>query len=158
MNQNDANINERNEIAQDELLSAVLKKLGAGTSGDIPPPSQSTANETNATSATGGSGDILSSLLSSPELIAKLPAIISSIKPIIEMLGKSNPGTGETVSVSALPVQSDPARPVSAPHSRSQSSRTELLCALKPYLSEDRRNAIDYIVKLGRLGDILKTL
>jgi hypothetical protein len=158
MNQNDTNLSERNEIAQDQLLSAVLKKLGADPSGNISPPLQNTANDQNATAAIGGSGDILSALLSNPELIAKLPTIISSIKPIIEMLGKSNSVTSETVSANALPAKSDPAKPVSAPSSRTQSSRTDLLCAMKPYLSEDRRNAIDYIVKLGRLGDILKTL
>jgi hypothetical protein len=43
-------------------------------------------------------------------------------------------------------------------HSPSADSRTALLCAMKPYLSRDRQNAIDYIVKIGKLGDILKTL
>ena len=154
MAQNDMMEKDRNEAVQDETLSAVLQRLGLGASGGAPPASQSPP----ATAASGApSGDILSSLLSNPELIAKLPTIISSVKPILEMLVKSNMGATGTASVAALPVQSAPSAPtVKIDHS--SDSRSALLCAMKPYLSEDRRNAIDYIVKLGRLGDILKTL
>ena len=36
--------------------------------------------------------------------------------------------------------------------------RDALLCALKPYLSEDRRQMVDRIMKLGQLGDLLKII
>lgn len=153
MAQNDVLENGKDETAQDEMLSAVLQRLGIGASGGAP-PSQPTPS---ASVSSAQSGDILSSLLSNPELIAKLPAIISTIKPIIELFGKSNQSASETVSVAALPVESAPSAPA-AKTSQGSDSRSALLCAMKPYLSEDRRNAIDYIVKLGRLGDILKTL
>ena len=55
--------------------------------------------------------------------------------------------SGAAASVKDIPVSS-----------KGTDSRTALLCAMKPYLSEDRRNAVDYIVKLSRLGEILKTL
>lgn len=152
MTQNDLRENERNEATQDEMLSAVLQKLGG--IGGAPPQNQgaSASAPTNTVS-----GDIFSSLLSNPELIAKLPAIISSIKPIIEMFGKSAAPQNDSVAVAALPVDNGPSLPASR-LSQGSESRAALLCAMKPYLSEDRRNAIDYIVKLGRLGDILKTL
>ena len=153
MIQNDLRDNERNEATQDEILSAVLQKLG-GIGGGAPPQNQGSSASATTNAA---SGDILSSLLSNPELIAKLPAIISSIKPIIDMLGKSAAQQNDSVAVAALPVDNAPSLPASRITQGSE-SRTALLCAMKPYLSEDRRNAIDYIVKLGRLGDILKTL
>jgi hypothetical protein len=36
--------------------------------------------------------------------------------------------------------------------------RDALLCALKPYLNEDRRRMVDQIMKLGQIGDILKII
>ncbi len=156
MAQNEINPNERNETAQDEMLAAILQRIGGASPSGTSPPSQS-ISEAQSVSA-GGSGDILSSLLSNPELIAKLPTIIASIKPIIDMLGRANPTASEAAPVVSLPQKSEPSVAPVAKVSRGPDSRTALLCAMKPYLSEDRRNAVDYIVKLGRLGDILKTL
>jgi len=141
------------EAKQDEILSSILQKL-------TPPPSSSPPQN-------NGSGDILSSLLSNPELISKLPTIISSIKPIIEMLGSvgavgsvgSTPVTpSDFVEVSQNPDPPESLHSAAVKHNGKSDSRTALLCAMKPYLSRDRQNAIDYIVKIGRLGDILKTL
>lgn len=115
---------------------------------------------TNAASASAGAGgDILSSLLSNPELLSKLPSIISAIKPFIEMMSASAP----TVSPSSTPkgeVQAFSPQVGGAQIHKSHDAdcRTALLCAMKPYLSRSRCQAVDYIVKLGRLGDILKTL
>jgi hypothetical protein len=36
--------------------------------------------------------------------------------------------------------------------------REAFLCALKPYLSADRCAAVDYLIRLGRVGDALKAL
>lgn len=156
---NELNLNERNDTAQDELLKTVLERLGGVDSSQASPSTQNSKTDHSAPTGGGGSGDILSSLLSNPELIAKLPTIISSIKPIIEIFGKSNSSVNDSVSVSALPHKPE-AVPTSLTKEdrRGSDSRTALLCAMKPYLSSDRRDAIDYIVKLGRLGDILKTL
>jgi len=35
---------------------------------------------------------------------------------------------------------------------------TALLCALRPYLSAERQEIIDYIMKFSKIGDILKKL
>lgn len=156
---NELNLNERNDTAQDELLKTVLERLGGGDPVQASSPTQNSKADQSA-AVGGGSGDILSSLLSNPELIAKLPTIISSIKPIIEMFGKSSsPTVNDTASVAALPQKAESvAASVTKADRGGSDSRTALLCAMKPYLSADRRDAIDYIVKLGRLGDILKTL
>lgn len=36
--------------------------------------------------------------------------------------------------------------------------RYALLCALRPYLSEERREVIDYILKFGKIGELLKKI
>ena len=157
MVQNEVNSNERKDSAQDEMLATILSRLGGGSQGGAPPTTQGASSEP--TAGASGSADILSSLLSNPELIAKLPTIIASIKPIIEILGKSGIGSNEAVSVASLPQKSEAVTVQAAKTDRGNpDSRTALLCAMKPYLGEDRRQAIDYIVKLGRLGEILKTL
>ena len=105
----------------------------------------------------GTSGDIFSSLLSNPDILMKLPSIISAAKPIIEMMSQTKQqASSEAATVSAGSVLK-PSQP-SHHASHLTDNRTALLCAMKPYLSDDRRRVIDYIVKLGRLGDILKTL
>lgn len=150
------NENTLSEAKQDEILSSIL--------GKISPPAQA-PQEAIPSPGTGG-GDILSALLSSPELLSKLPTILSSVKPILDMLKGSGAITQSfsppTVPTSAVPTpNTDTQKDTSASlvrHSPGADSRTALLCAMKPYLSRDRQNAIDYIVKIGRLGDILKTL
>ena len=76
-------------------------------------------------------------ILSNPDLMTKLPEVISVLRPMME--GKGN---GEKKG--------------QTPHSNDK--RTALLCALKPYLSPKRREAIDYITKIGKLGDVMKNL
>lgn len=151
------NENTVSEAAQDEILSSILQRI----SPPAPAPQEATPT------ASAGGGDILSALLSNPELIAKLPTILSSIKPILDMLksaGAATPSISPTAAVPTSAVAStDTGTDSSAPaslvrHSPGADSRTALLCAMKPYLSRDRQNAIDYIVKIGKLGDILKTL
>ena len=142
-----------NEATQDEILASILQKIS-------PPQAPPT---TTLNSSDGG--DILSSLLSNPELISKLPSLLSSIKPILDMLKSAGAPTttSSPVSVqiaeSATEASAHKDTPASiVRHPPGADSRTALLCAMKPYLSRDRQNAIDYIVKIGRLGDILKTL
>lgn len=100
------------------------------------------------------SPDLLSSLLSNPELISKLPQLISLISPLIGgFLGGSPKETSKPSEQTTLPAISQ-----KPSHSSNGDSRSALLCAIKPYLCADRQAAVDYIIKLSRLGEILKTL
>ena len=151
------NENLASEAAQDEILSSILQKISAPTP----------ASQNSIPTAGSGSGDLLSALLSNPELLSKLPSILSGVKPILDML-KSPGAVSQPVSTPAdVPTSATPSTNADTQkdtpasllrHSPGADSRTALLCAMKPYLSRDRQNAIDYIVKIGRLGDILKTL
>ncbi|MBR2334844.1 MAG: hypothetical protein IKA62_01320 [Clostridia bacterium] len=146
-----------------DVLGDILGKiLGSQIQGGNPTASQKEQPEQASTENIGAgvSGDIFSSLLSNPDLLMKLPSIISAAKPIIEMMSQpKQQASSETATVSAGSVLK-PSQPSQPSHHASHltDNRTALLCAMKPYLSDDRRRVIDYIVKLGRLGDILKTL
>jgi hypothetical protein len=94
-------------------------------------------------------------LLSDPNLLAKLPSLMAAADPIIEMLSASAPKG----SAPSSPSQAVPAiAPQSAKKNEEHDRRTALLCAMKPYLSAERQAAVDQILKLSKLGDILKTL
>ena len=142
-----------------DVLGDILGKIlgsqiqgGNQTASQKEQPEQASAENIGA----GTSGDIFSSLLSNPDILMKLPSIISAAKPIIEMMSQTKQqASSEAATVSAGSVLK-PSQ-LSQP-SHLTDNRTALLCAMKPYLSDDRRRVIDYIVKLGRLGDILKTL
>ena len=149
----------RNDADQDRILSELLQKFSAKAT--TTSPSVASGTGTTASSALP-SGDILSSLLSNPELIAKIPTIISSIKPIIDMLGRQmSPSAPVSAQESQPPPASDTLPAVAIAPSgahKGGDNRAALLCAMKPYLSAERQNAIDHIIKLSRLGDILKSL
>ncbi len=42
--------------------------------------------------------------------------------------------------------------------SREADRREALLCALKPYVSDGRREAIDYIIRISQVSDLLKNI
>ena len=147
---------ERGSPVGADYLSEIIKSVSGSAVSDSTPP------QTASTAASGGSGssDLFSSLLSNPELIAKLPTIISSIKPIIELLSaRQTPDKSATAVPTAAHESPRPPEAPNISHGKdSLDRRAALLCAMKPYLSRERCQAIDYILKLSRLGDILKTL
>ena len=147
MNDQENLATERN--AGNDYLSGILKSIM-----NVPVPEEPTAEPS--APPTSSSPDILSTLLSNPELISKLPSLISSVKPMLDMLGLGSQPTAETGATR----DGDKAvsAGVSVKRSQTDDRRAALLCAMKPYLSHDRQQAIDYILKLSRLGDLLKTL
>ncbi len=134
------------DIGGTDYLSELIKSVMASTESISETEKKSVTEKEKSHSPPPS--DLISSLLGNPELIAKLPAILSTVKPIIEMLGKSS---GAAPASEASP-------PTEKKPSTHDDRRAALLCAMKPYLSHDRQMAIDYIIKLSRLGDILKTL
>ena len=136
MDQNE-NARERpSDAEEDAILASILQKIGGG----------------NAAKSGDGVGSLLSALIASPDIISKIPSLISTLKPIIESFTRPSAPAEATAPVAALQNEKPQQKSAGA------DSRTALLCAMKPYLSEERRRAVDYIIKLSRLGEILKTL
>lgn len=74
----------------------------------------------------------LGSLLSRPELMAKLPLLLKTVQSLTEPMPE-------------LKNDKRPDTPVA------------LLCALRPYLGEHRRQALDTMIRVSRLGESLKS-
>lgn len=132
-------------------ISAIAGSLSGGeqsTVADAPPPGNA---------APSG----LASALNNPQLLSKLPEVMATLAPILsggngggeaqhgERSEQKNDVSDEGPSAPAASIKTDvPCR----------AHRTALLCALKPYMSPRRREAIDYIIKIDRIGDLLHTL
>lgn len=137
---------------------ALIGKL-MGLLGDSGKGSAESATETPATSALPSG---LGSVLSNPELMAKLPSMIAMLRPMMEG-NEEKKGEDTPVQAPADSVGDGGAIPASVPtSSHPQSSqehcRKELLLALKPFLSKERCDAVDMILRLSALGALLKKL
>lgn len=97
--------------------------------------------------------DGLGAVLSNPELMAKLPQIMAMLRPMMEQQTAAPPpqsdNEGAETPATASPI---------APLKKATDNRSALLLALKPFLSEDRRNAVDAMLRLSTLGDVLRRL
>ncbi len=81
----------------------------------------------------------ISDVLANPDLMSKLPEIISVLRPMLS--------EGTTQSP---PKKSD--------KDNAAGRRLALLFALKPYLSPRRCEAIDYIARMSKMGDLMKNI
>ena len=123
-----------------------------------------------------GSGGI-SQLLQNPEIAAKLPRIMEALAPVRAEM-KAEKAAGTAVAHAAAPTDgaqdappeaapaaqaaaaSATAAPAALPASAgakptSASRRMALLRALSPYLSEERQSALDTVMKVSTLLDLL---
>ena len=130
------------------------------------------------------SGGGISSLLQNPEVAAKLPRIMEALAPLMaEMKAEAAGGAGASASGDDAPSAADAGAEGSAPADvpagadaaanadavaalaslpgktrpfRADSSkRHALLKALAPYLSDNRRETLEFIVKVSSLIDLL---
>lgn len=123
-----------------------------------------------------GSGGI-SQLLQNPEIAAKLPRIMEALAPVMAEM-KAEKAAGTAIAHAAAPTDgaqdappevapaaqaaaaSATAAPAALPASAgakptSASRRMALLRALSPYLSEERQSALDTVMKVSTLLDLL---
>ena len=109
----------------------IMEKL-SNILGTLPP------KETSET-ATSDTASAMGNVLSDPALLAKLPEVISVLRPIV--------GDNEK--------KEDSHKKESPP---SKDKRLALLCALKPYLSPGRCEAIDYFMRISKISDMIKNI
>ena len=120
-------------------LQGVLAGMGqntpapsTGREGDAPAP----ASEQTLPTAEESEG-----LMANAALMSQLPAMLG-------MLTSLSGGQGGQSGQSHAPRSGG----------KSGTHRTALLLALKPYLSQDRSQAIDYIIRFSSIADVLKNL
>ena len=121
-----------------EKLKGVMSGLQGGQNIGASPAPTPSSTEVSSVSTSPLPVDGLAAVLSNPAMMEKLPAIIAALRPMMESAGAATP----TVA------------PVAATHT-AEHSRETLLVALKPFLSKERGDAIDTILRLSQLGSVL---
>ena len=113
----------------------------------------------------------IASLLQNPEIAAKLPRIMEALAPVMaemkaekadgapaqaaETDGASGAADGAPVSAADAADALQKALPAMGKAHPSASRRMALLRALAPYLSADRQSALDTVIKVSTLIDLL---
>lgn len=112
--------------------------------------------------ASGGLGEGIGAVLRDPEAMAKLPAMIEMLRPMMGGVSSDAGAGGEAVPAS-LPPQGEvaprketPPPPSGKKGGDSHERRIALLCALRPYLNPRRQEAIDYILRMDRMGKLFR--
>ena len=95
--------------------------------------------------------DGIGSVLSDPQMMAKLPAMIEMLRPMMGNKAETMPEKAEkTVLAPSAPSAEGKAQ--GACHDR----RVALLRALRPYLNARRQEAIDYILRMDQMGKLFR--
>ena len=152
-------------LSNPELMSKISAIAGslAGNSA-----SDSTGTVAHAPPPGNAAPSGLASALSNPALLSKLPEVMATLAPMFSGNGEAhehNLGNGQSEQKSAPKIDTASENAAASAtvaslktDAPSRAHRTALLCALKPYMSPRRREAIDYIIKIDRIGDLLHTL
>lgn len=110
----------------------------------------------------------LNQIFSNPQMLSAISSMAQSLKsnnsvaPPVEASAtekeKSEPPPSQ--SASAIPEKLPELLNILSQNSSGikQSHRSELLCALKPYLSQSRSDAIDKIIRFSELSSVFKAL
>ncbi len=125
------------ELAGKMMQSANGQQSANGTEAEKQPP-QGDKN----------GGDILSAVLENPEFMQKMPQMLSALAPMLN-------GAGTAQTVQATPQSQPQALPF---RDSEQAKRSALLLALKPYLSPERAETVDYIIRLTGLIELFSLL
>ena len=98
---------------------------------------------------------IMDIISKNPDLVSKAASIIEEMKKDggIPQIGGLDVGSLGAVLPALKPTDGGGKSGKESAHRGSRSC--ELLRALKPYLSKERCDAIDYMLNLGKIGDIL---
>ena len=123
-------------------ISSMIGKSGEGATEKPAPQPISSPSVANNDAVTDG----ISRVLSNPEMMAKLPDVMKMLAPMMQGV-QSSPGESSPTSASLQSEEKD-----------RRGCRNDLLIALKPFLSPERCHAIDMLLGLSRLGDVLQKM
>ena len=137
--------------ASEASLGGILERLldeaegvSAPTAPTVSLPPTSPPTDAPASGGSPSFADVLSggnpvaSLLANPAVLSALPTLMENLSPLLTGL---KPGVGSAPSATR-------------PHAIDR--HTALLCALKPYLSPQRRETAETVIRLCRVWDALE--
>lgn len=129
--------------ALSSLLSnpEMMEKIRALAGQAAPESTNIPSTPTESLPASAPPADGLASVLADPALMAKLPQMMAMLKPMLE----SRPN-GDAKAVSAPLVRN------------AEDYRNDLLLALKPFLSPERCRAVDTMLRISKLGTVIRQI
>ena len=131
-------------LSNPDLLRNISQMIGGSATATEQAPSSSAPLQT----PNEGIPEGISRVLSNPEMMAKLPDVMKMLAPMVQG-AQSVPTPSATASTPSSQEKGD------RDH---RSCRNDLLIALKPFLSPERCRAIDMLLGLSRLGDVLQKM
>ena len=134
-------------LSNPDLIRNISSMLGGASVGTTQEASSQSSNPSplgNNEAVTDG----ISRVLSNPEMMAKLPDVMKMLAP---MMQQAQAQKEASVPAIATPSGSGAVRD-------RHGCRNDLLLALKPFLSPERCRAIDMLLGLSRLGDVLQKM
>lgn len=102
----------------------------------------------------------LNEILSNPQMLSAISSMAKNLKSAQDDTKKETdePKNEEATASAGLPDILNMLSSKGDVGSFKQNHRSELLCALKPYLSQERSDAIDKIIRFSELSSIFKEL
>lgn len=131
----------------------------------------------NAAEAEAGGGGIsadalsdgIGKVLSDPQMMAKLPDMIEMLRPMMGSMASGGSPLGDAVAAGVSQEREEEKKekggtqalsvPASGSHKGGRGAherRIALLCALRPYLNPRRQEAIDYILRMDKMGKLFR--
>lgn len=120
----------------------------------------------------GISADAIGAVLNDPQMMAKLPEVMAMLKPMMAGMsggtavsGASSSGSKEASAEASVEASTKPVREdgdgeakavVASPSKCAHDRRLALLKALRPYMCPRRQEAIDYILRMDRFGNMFR--
>jgi hypothetical protein len=120
-------------LANPELLSTVASAIGAQAPTNVTAKKENEATDGDAEAVTK-SDTVAASTPAESDISSKFPELMANVAPVIAALSGGGKGGKQP-----------------------DDDRTRLLCALKPYVNPHRREAIDTMVQLARISEVIKT-
>ena len=103
----------------------------------------------------------LNEILSNPQMLSAISSMAKNLKSTEQDSPKKDPDepkNEETALSAGLPDIMNLLSGKAHSKGLDQNRRSELLCALKPYLSQERSDAIDKIIRFSELPSVFKEL
>lgn len=120
----------------------------------------SESTESSVLSENNQISDAFQKILANPEIISTVASAIGMPSPIKSDEEKPSAPDGEAPKADALaafaPILNSISKKDSSP--RISSNQASLLRALKPYVNPNRCEAIDYIIKISEISQLLKKI
>lgn len=101
---------------------------------------------------------IVSLIMENPKLIEQIAGLVKSESPKAETVEAAEQDAADTQHTEAIsePVAEVSAAPTYAESTPAKKNRSQLLCAFKPYVSSERAKAIDSMISIAEILDVMR--